>query len=47
MGINNMLYVPDLKVNLLSVATFEDEGYAVTFHNGRVLVYSREATRQP
>jgi hypothetical protein len=44
MGIEHMLYVPDLKVNLLSVASFEDDGYVVTFQNGRVLVYSREAT---
>jgi hypothetical protein len=34
MGIEHMLYVPDLKVNLLSVATFEDDGYVVTFQNG-------------
>jgi hypothetical protein len=34
MGIEHMLYFPDLKVNLLSVATFEYEGYAVKFHNG-------------
>jgi hypothetical protein len=34
MGIEHMLYVLDLKVNLLSVATFEYEDYAVTFHNG-------------
>jgi hypothetical protein len=34
MGIEHMLYVPDLKVKVLSVATFEYEGYAVTFHNG-------------
>jgi len=39
-----MLYVPDLKVNLLSIETFEDEGYAIAFHNGKVFVYSREAT---
>jgi hypothetical protein len=31
MGIENMLYVPELKVNILAVAYFEDEGYAVTF----------------
>jgi hypothetical protein len=43
-GIEHMFYVTDLKVNLLSVASFEDEGYEVTFHNGQVLVYSREAT---
>jgi hypothetical protein len=37
-----MLYVPDLKVNLLSVATFEDDGYIVTFKDGQVRVHSRE-----
>jgi hypothetical protein len=42
MGIKHMLYVPNLKLNLLSVATFEDEGYAVAFQNDQVLVYSTE-----
>jgi hypothetical protein len=45
MGIEHMLYVPYLKVSLLSVATFEDEGYAIIFQNGQVLVYSREDTQ--
>jgi hypothetical protein len=40
-----MLYVPDLKLNLLLVVDFEDEGYAVAFQNGQVLVYSREDTQ--
>jgi hypothetical protein len=31
MGIEHMLYVPYLKVNLLSVVEFEDEGYALSF----------------
>jgi hypothetical protein len=31
LGIEHMLYVPDLKVNLLSVSSFKDEGYAVAF----------------
>ena len=31
LGIEHMLYVLDLKLNLLLVATFEDEGYAVVF----------------
>jgi hypothetical protein len=39
MGIENMLYVPDLPVNLLAVSTFEDDGYVVTFQNGQVLAY--------
>jgi hypothetical protein len=29
---------------LLSVSSFEDDGYVVTFQNGRVLVYAREST---
>jgi hypothetical protein len=45
MGIEHMLYVPYLKVNLLSVVSFEDEGYAVVFQDGQVLVYSKEATQ--
>jgi hypothetical protein len=39
-----MLYVPDLKVNFLSVASFEDDGYIITFWNGRLPAYSREVT---
>jgi hypothetical protein len=31
LGIKHMLYVPDLKVNLLSVASFEYDGYAIAF----------------
>jgi len=31
MGIENMLYVPYFKVNLLSISSFEDEGYVVGF----------------
>jgi hypothetical protein len=40
-----MLYVLDLKVNLLSVLDFDDEGYAFVFQDGQVIVYSREATQ--
>jgi len=32
-----MLYVPYLKVNLLSIATFEDEGYPIALQNGMYL----------
>jgi hypothetical protein len=31
LGIKYKLYAPDLKVNLLSVTSFEDDYYAVTF----------------
>jgi hypothetical protein len=34
-----------LKVNLLSVSTFEDEGYVVVFQDKQVLVYSKEDTQ--
>jgi len=44
MGIENMLYVPDLKVNLHSVFSFEDDGYIVTFKDGQVLVHSGEVS---
>jgi hypothetical protein len=45
LGIEHMLYVSDLKVNLLFVASFEDEGYAVAFYNGGVILYSRESNQ--
>jgi hypothetical protein len=45
MGIEHMLYVQYLKLNLLSVTSFEDEVYAVALHNGQALVYSREDTQ--
>jgi hypothetical protein len=44
MRIEHMLYVPELKVNLLSIATFEDGSYVVAFKNGQVDMYSREST---
>jgi hypothetical protein len=39
-----MLYFIYLKVNLLSVSSFEHEIYAVAFQNVQVLLYSMEAT---
>ena len=40
------MYVPGLSVNLLSVSTLEDEGYAVMFEDGQVLVRSEGADTQ-
>ena len=34
----NVLYVPGLKKNLISVSTLEDKRYEVSFRNGRVFV---------
>jgi hypothetical protein len=42
MGIEHMLYAIYFKENLLLIAEFEYEVYAVASQNGQVLVYSRE-----
>jgi hypothetical protein len=34
---SEVLYVPRLKKNLLSISTMEDRGYAVEFVDGQVL----------
>jgi hypothetical protein len=38
-----VLYVPELKNNLLSVSVLEDMGFAVTFQRGKVLICSEGA----
>lgn len=37
----DVLYVPGLKKNLISVFNLEDKGYEVVFHRGQVLIYPR------
>jgi hypothetical protein len=39
--IQDVLYVPGLKKNLLSTSTLEDKGYRVAFMNGQVLVWPK------
>jgi hypothetical protein len=39
-----VLFVPELKVNLLSVSALEDMGYAIMFKDGHVLICSKGAT---
>lgn len=39
-----MLYVSELKMNLLSVSTLEDKGFVILFQNGHVLIYSEGAS---
>jgi hypothetical protein len=39
-----VLFVPKLKVNLLSVSALQDMGYAVMFEDGQVLIRSEGAT---
>jgi hypothetical protein len=41
-----VMYVPELKVNLLSVAALEDMGYAVMFEDGQVLIRAEGADTQ-
>ena len=40
-----MLFVPNIRVNLLSISSFEDGGYGITFQQGQVCVSSEEATQ--
>jgi hypothetical protein len=39
----NVLYVPKLKMNLLSISAMEDSGYTIFFKDGRVLIRSKES----
>ena len=40
--IDDVLYVPGLKKNLLSVAGLEDEGYRVLFMDKNVLLWAKD-----
>jgi hypothetical protein len=40
---NDILYVPGLKKNLLSTSALEDKGFRVSFVDGRVLVWSKNS----
>jgi hypothetical protein len=41
MILTEVLYVPGLKKNLVSVSTIEEKGYEVLFHDGQVLLFPR------
>jgi hypothetical protein len=36
--VDEVMYVPELRVNFLSMSTLEDKGYAVMFEDGKVLI---------
>ena len=38
-----VLYVPALKKNMLSISVMEDKGYEVNFQKGRVFIYPKGA----
>jgi hypothetical protein len=44
--VGEVLFVPELKVDLLSVSTLEDLGYVVMFKDGQVLIRSEGANTQ-
>eukprot|EP00253_Pinus_taeda_P001425 PITA_01425 len=39
--LQDVLYVPDLKKNLVSISTMEDKGYKVAFSDGKVRVWKK------
>ena len=39
--LQDVLYVPDLKKNLVSISTMEDKGFKVAFVDGKVLVWKK------
>jgi hypothetical protein len=41
MTLIEVLYVPGLKKNLVSVSTIEEKGYEVLFHDGQVLLFPK------
>ena len=41
---SNVLYVPGLKKNLLSISALEDKGYRVAFMDGKVLTWPKESS---
>ena len=41
MVVSDVLYVPGLKKNLISMSTVEDKGYEVTFRSGQVIMYPK------
>jgi hypothetical protein len=41
--VDEVLYVPGLKKNLLSVATLEDKGYWVIFKDSKALLWAKDS----
>ena len=42
--LNDVLYVPSIKRNLVSISTLEDKGYRVTFAYGNVLAWHKNSS---
>jgi hypothetical protein len=41
--LNEVLYVPGMKRNLVSISALEDKGYKVTFSEGKVLAWHKDS----
>jgi hypothetical protein len=41
--LEEVLYVPGMKRNLISISALEDKGYKITFSEGRVLAWHRDS----
>ncbi len=41
---SNILFVPGLKKNLISVSALEDKGYVVAFSDGKVLIWEKNSS---
>ena len=41
--LEEVLYVPVMKRNLVSISAFEDKGYKITFSEGRVLAWHKDS----
>jgi hypothetical protein len=41
--LEEVLYVPGMKRNPVSISTLEDKGYKITFSEGRVLAWNKES----
>lgn len=39
----DVLYVPGMRKNLISISTLEDRGYEIFFRRGQVLIYPKGA----
>ena len=46
MKMKEVLYVPDLKNNLLSISNIDKKGYRVAFIDGKVLMWSKGVQRE-
>ena len=42
--LSNVLYVPGMKINLVSITALEDKGYKVAFSDGKVLAWCKNSS---